>query len=626
MNSEAPLNEIRLKHRGFHFLAPRDLEVSELPLRRVLVVGSCLIEGLFIDPRNPPPCEWDFLLTNNFKELSESPPRPVGEYDFQVVQLAMRSLLRDEEPWWLAHGDKGAHAKLFEQCCARLEMQLDLMMRWNREHGLLTFVVNFPAPMQNPLGRLMPRYDLSNPAYFVDQLNMKLESLVRGYRNAHVLDLDKITAAHGKMYLQDDGIAVMSHNAFWPLPGVDNNRIEPMAAMSDHYDIRRETFPQMIWTEALAMLRTIRQIDSVKLVVVDLDDTLWNGVSGENRDVVPDMGMTEGWPIGFVEALAYLKQRGVLLAIISKNDEDRIKSIWGGIFGKKIRLDDFAVRRINWQPKVDNMREVLAEVNLTPRSVVFIDDNPVERAAMRAAFPDMRVLGKYPYYLRRTLLWAPETQVASITAESSRRTEMIQAQIERETQRKALSREEFLLTLGVQVQVLEIADPSHPRFARAFELINKTNQFNTTGRRWKQEECVSGFRDGMKFYAFEVSDKFTEYGLVAVMVVQDTAIEQMVMSCRVVGLGVEETALAVVATKIRELHPGAEIAARFVETEANLLCRSTYPDAGFVGQDGFFRLAAPKLPATPAHVEVTGQDAGVIQMPPKEASVQHVPG
>ena len=77
MNSEAPLNEIRLKHRGFHFLAPRDLEGRELPLRRVLVIGSCLIEGLFIDPRNPPPCEWDFLLTNNFKELSESPPRPV---------------------------------------------------------------------------------------------------------------------------------------------------------------------------------------------------------------------------------------------------------------------------------------------------------------------------------------------------------------------------------------------------------------------------------------------------------------------------------------------------------------------------------------------------------------------
>jgi FkbH-like protein len=410
------------------------------------------------------------------------------------------------------------------------------------------------------------------------------------------------------------------------LPGVDNNRIEPMAAMSDHYDIRRETFPQMIWTEALAMLRTIRQVDSVKLVVVDLDDTLWNGVSGESRDVVPDMAMTEGWPIGFVEALAYLKQRGVLLAIISKNDEDRIKSIWSGIFGKKIRLDDFAVRRINWQPKVDNMREVLAEVNLTPRSVVFIDDNPVERAAMRAAFPDMRVLGKYPYYLRRILLWAPEAQVASITAESSRRTEMIQAQIERETQRKALSREEFLLTLGVQVQVLEIADPSHPRFARAFELVNKTNQFNTTGRRWKQEECVSGFRDGMKFYAFEVSDKFTEYGLVAVMIVQDTAIEQMVMSCRVVGLGVEETALAVVTAKIREMHPGAEITARFVETEANLLCRSTYPDAGFVGQDGLFRLAAPKLPTAPAHVEVTGQGTGVIQMPPKEASVQHVPG
>jgi predicted enzyme involved in methoxymalonyl-ACP biosynthesis len=225
---------------------------------------------------------------------------------------------------------------------------------------------------------------------------------------------------------------------------------------------------------------------------------------------------------------------------------------------------------------------------------------------MQGAFPEMRVLGKHPYYLRRVLLWAPETQVAAISSESGRRTEMIQAQIERESQRKALSREEFLLTLGVRIKAMEIGDVAHPRFARAFELINKTNQFNTTGRRWTQEECVAGFRGDTKFYAFEVADKFTEYGLVAVVIAHGAAIEQMVMSCRVVGLGVEETVLAIVAAAMRRADPDATITARLVETDANLLCRNLYPDAGFTGQDGRFSLAAPKMPLLPVHVQVDG--------------------
>jgi FkbH-like protein len=608
MHPEKPLEEISSQHRGFQFLAPLDLQVNELVPRRVLVVGSCLIQGLFIDPKNPPPCECDFILSNNFNELPALPPNPVGEYDFQIVQLAMRSLMQDEALWWLEYDDKEVYAKLFEETCSRLTMQLDLAMRWNREHGLLTFVVNYPTPMQNPAGRLLPRYELSNPAYFIDQLNMNLETLVAKYQNAHILDLDKITCAHGKMYLQDDAVVVFAHNAFWPLPGADETRLEPLAAMSEHYDIRRETFPQMLWTEAVAMYRTARQVDAVKLVVVDLDDTLWKGVSGEIQDDGVSMAMSEGWPIGLVEALVYLKRRGILLAIISKNDESRVNATWKDIFGKKISLDDFAIRKINWQPKVDNMREVLQEVNLTARSVVFIDDNPVERAAMRAAFPDMRVLGKYPYYLRRILLWAPETQVVSVTTESRRRTEMIRAQIQRETQRKALSREEFLLTLGVKVKVLVIADAMHPRFARALELLNKTNQFNTTGRRWKQEECVAGFKRSMKFYAFEVEDQFTAYGLVAVIVVDGATIEQIVMSCRTVGLGVEETALAIAIEKIRQVDPTTDIAARFAETDANLLCRELYPRAGFVDQAGILMLAAGHQPTGPAHVEVIDEE------------------
>ena len=107
-------------------------------------------------------------------------------------------------------------------------------MRWNREHGLLKFVVSYPVAIQNPVGRLLPRRELANPAYVIERLNMFLEMLVAEYRNSHVLDLDKVTSAHGKMYVQGEGISVIAPDAFWPLSRLDESRIELPAPMSKH--------------------------------------------------------------------------------------------------------------------------------------------------------------------------------------------------------------------------------------------------------------------------------------------------------------------------------------------------------------------------------------------------------
>ena len=134
--------------------------------------------------------------------------------------------------------------------------------------------------------------------------------------------------------------------------------------------------------------------------------------------------------------------------------------VWSQVFGPKLKIEDFAAVRINWEPTAVNMAALLETMNLTPRSVVFVvDDNPVERAAMKAAFPDIRVLDGDHYYWKRILLWSAETQVAGISAESSRRTEMIQAQTERETTRGQLSREDFLRSLDLTIGLFAIGGP-----------------------------------------------------------------------------------------------------------------------------------------------------------------------
>jgi FkbH-like protein len=474
---------------------------------------------------------------------------------------------------------------LFQEAEERLFLLLMEIMRWNLEHTMLSFNTNFMVPQQNPMGKLLQRYDLRNFVYFIEKLNESLtKEIASNYKNAHILDIDQLCSNYGRKYFQDDAIQSLNHGAALNnnMHLRDQDRLEPPAPVGQYYTLRNVEFQNALWAEIVAMYRTIRQVDQVKLVIVDLDDTLWRGIAVEGGVAAT---IVEGWPLAFVEALLFLKRRGVLLAIASKNDEQQIEKIWNKIWAGRIQLDDFAIRKINWNPKADNVELILSEANLLPRSVVYIDDNPVELAAVKAAFPDIRVLGSDLYYLRRILLWSPETQVPVITAESTKRTEMIQAQTAREAVRKRLSRDEFLASLELRVDILEIKETSHDRFPRAFELLNKTNQFNTTGKRWSQPECNSFFHGGGVFYAFEVEDKFSAYGLVGVVPILHCELLQFVMSCRVIGLGVE----AVVFRKIEQRTQESghmQLTTRIVETDANYICRDLFAKHGFICTEG----------------------------------------
>jgi FkbH-like protein len=235
---------------------------------------------------------------------------------------------------------------------------------------------------------------------------------------------------------------------------------------------------------------------------------------------------------------------------------------------------------------------------------VFIDDNPVERAAIKAAFPEMRVLGPNPYLWRRILLWSPETQVATVTAESAARTEMVQKQVEREGQRKRLSRAEFLASLEVRANLHEIASTADGRFPRTLELVNKTNQFNTTGKRWTLQEFTGFFRDGGRCFVLDVTDRYTAYGIVGVLLVSGNEITQFVMSCRVVGMDIEIAAVGGVlqALAARGI---AEYGATLTHTSANLLCRDLWERCGFVEAGAEHYRRAPGAPlAVPSHIEL----------------------
>ena len=477
------------------YRCPTDLLVTETRLKRVMVIGSCLTAGWpdVLQGRFPD-CVAEHFLVNNATVLPDNPPSPPEDYDFHVVQVHLRKILPERDHFVLSYSDPAAHERLFETARDRLSEWLGELMRWNTAHGILTFVCNFLVPQQNPMGRLLPRYDLRNFVYFVERLNQALDQELRQYKNAYLFDFDQIVSTFGRRHIQDDAVWILTHGSALSAAGWEDDqaRLEPVDRVDCYYPMMTHQLLQHAWAELTAMVRTIRQTDMVKLVLVDLDDTMWRGVAAEGAEISSVVAI-EGWPLGFAEALMFLKRRGVLLGVVSKNDETRVRDIWRRIYGTRISLEDFAAVKINWRPKAENIEEILAQVNLLPKSVVFIDDNPVERAAVKAAFPEIRVLGPNPYLWRRILLWSPETQVATITAESAARTEMVQKQVQREEQRQRLSREDFLASLGVRASVSEFASTADRRFPRTLELINKTNQFNTTGKRWTLQECESFF-------------------------------------------------------------------------------------------------------------------------------------
>jgi FkbH-like protein len=587
------------------YRCPADLAVSETRLRRVMVIGSCLAEAW---PRaleaKYPDCVADHFLVNNAAVLPEAPPCAPEEYDFHVIQIPLRPIMREHMHFGLSYSDPEAFELLFESARDRLSQTLAELMRWNKTFGILTFVCNFLVPQQNPMGRLLPRYDLRNFVYFIERLNETLDRELRQYQNAYLFDFDQIVSTFGRRYLQDDAVWTISHGAALSDTGWedDSGRLEPVDKVSRYYPVSTHNFVLHAWDELIAMVRTIRQTDMVKLVLVDLDDTLWRGVAAEDAEM---SGVAhEGWPLGFAEALMFLKRRGVLLGIVSKNDETLVRGLWRRIYEDRMRLEDFAAVKINWRPKAENIEEILAQVNLLPKSVVFIDDNPVERAAVKAAFPEIRVLGPNPYLWRRILLWSPETQVATITSESAARTEMVQQQVQREEQRQRLSRADFLASLGVRATVSEFASTADRRFPRTLELINKTNQFNTTGKRWTLQECESFFRDGGSVFVLEVADRYTAYGIVGVLLVRGDDIVQFVMSCRVVGMDVE---IAAISGVLQVLGGRGIIAygATLELTPANLLCRDLWERCGFAaaGEGRYRRAGNPPL-MTPAHIEL----------------------
>lgn len=329
---------------------------------------------------------------------------------------------------------------------------------------------------------------------------------------------------------------------------------------------------------------------SRRCVVLDLDNTLWGGVIGD--DGLAGIQLAEGDATGeaFRELQRYLlnlRSYGVVLAVSSKNEDENARAPFRQHPEMILREEHFAVFQVNWQDKVTNIRAVADQLRLGLDSLVFVDDNPFERRLVRESLPEVAVpeLPDDPAQFARTLAAAGYFEATSFSSEDAKRTEYYH----HNAMRAALARdtpdiEAYLATLAMKITFQAFDETNRARIA---QLINKSNQFNLTTRRYSEAD-VERMQHDPRCFTLQVrlEDTFGDNGMISVVICREAEssstweIDTWLMSCRVLGRGVENAVLRQILARAIPLGVDTLVGC-YIPTGRNKLVKDHYRKLGF---------------------------------------------
>jgi FkbH-like protein len=375
---------------------------------------------------------------------------------------------------------------------------------------------------------------------------------------------------------------------------------------------------------AHALARTVAGIRGLgkKVCVVDLDNTVWGGVIGDDGvngiRVGPDAGAEGEAFMAFQQYLKGIKERGVMLAVCSKNSPDIAQEPFLTHPGMVLKLDDFSAFEANWDDKPANMRKIAGKLNVNLDSFVFIDDNPMERESVKRVLPEVTVIDmpEDPALYIQTVSGLFLFENPRLTDEDIQRTAMMRT----EQHRQALREKPEYATLDLPsfLKSLELAaisgEVEESTLMRATQLINKTNQFNINALRITEQEVKShSTRAVAKWYS--LSDRFGNYGIVSVVLAHaenmDLVVDSWVLSCRAFQRTLEEFVLRDVVEFAKRLHCSS-VVLNYVKTDRNgivpvVLERIGFEKAGKEGRESecYRFLVGSVIP--PTYVEVSSK-------------------
>ncbi len=396
----------------------------------------------------------------------------------------------------------------------------------------------------------------------------RLVLMTETYPGLYILEFEKLVQEYGRQFLNDA--------KYWYLGR-----------------IRYSMFGIEKISQELQRLHKAIQGDTQKVLILDLDNTLWGGVLGEEGPQgikLSEEGVGKAHR-DFQKLIRAAKENGVMLTLCSKNNMDDVKDVFDQNNMMVLAWHDFVDHRINWHPKAKNLEEMATALNLSLDSFVFIDDNPVERDSIRKLLPDVTVPempddpADIPAWFVKEVINEYFNRI-SLTTEDNDKVGQYSRQNQRETERKTMSLDEYLHSLSIRYTIHRNPEKQIQRIA---QLTQKTNQFNLTTRRYTETEIREFIQsDSADVFTLEYEDKFGKEGIVGVMITiikNDMAtIDTFLLSCRIIGRQMEHRFLQDVATALKDR--GIEtIIGEYMETPKNILVKNLYPDLGFSPSD-----------------------------------------
>ncbi|MFH8756812.1 HAD-IIIC family phosphatase [Streptomyces atroolivaceus] len=431
------------------------------------------------------------------------------------------------------------------------------------------------------------------------EANARLLRLMDRHPALNVLDFDPLLGAD--LPLRDDRLGVYTHTEFSP---------EAHAA----------------YAREVAHLLRAATGGAKKCLVLDLDNTVWGGILGDDGiEGIEVAGSYRGEAFRRLQRTArQVASQGVLLAAVSKNDLDPVREVLRSHPDMTLREDDFVRVVANWRPKHDNLRELAAELNLGVDSFVFADDSPYECGLVARELPDVAVvaLDEEPALHVEKLLRDGWFDVRDITADDLKRPERYREELDRRDFLHGFSSlDDYLRELDVQVR---FADASPAELARVSQLTLRTNQFNLTTERLQQSEVAErAAAPGSLVLTIRSGDRFGDNGVVGAVLAHregdELVIDNFLLSCRVFARGIEQACLSAVLGHARD-QGLRSVRAGYRPSAKNGKVQDFYPGNGFRpaggGTDGaptLYRHDLAEIPAPPDHIRLTLSLGGLHQ-------------
>lgn len=419
---------------------------------------------------------------------------------------------------------------------------------------------NLQVPSYSPLGILDNKQKLGF-VEFVKTINLKAAELFKQDSKVFVFDYDGFCSKWGKKHILNYKMYYLG-------------------------DIQID-FPYLsrLCQEYMAYIKPAVSLTK-KCIVLDLDNTLWGGVIGEDGMEGIKLGPTpEGRPfVEFQKYLLSLYNRGVILAINSKNNEEDVTKVLREHPYMVLRENHFASIKANWNDKISNMKEIAEDLEIGLDSFVFFDDDPFNREVVKGSLPEVLTMDvpKDPSLYLEALMELNDFNSFQYSDEDKRRGQMYAEQRKRQELSKITTDiTEYLKALEMVITLEQANSFTIPRIS---QLTQKTNQFNMTTKRYLEDDIKAFLQQGDIVCSVKVVDKFGDNGITGVAIVKKELdkwfIDSFLLSCRVIGRRVEETMIAYIFAKAKEEH-ATSIIAEFVPTKKNMLAKDFYKKNGF---------------------------------------------